>query len=165
MSATPRTMRSVAVPAPPQFRRVARVNTRPFGTITLFLAATGILGVTSLCYVWQAGLRTSSGYQIQALQAQLTSLQNTRADLQSRIEALKSPDVVAAAARTKYGMQMPTDPSVVTEITVPGPLIVTYKYVPVSVAAAGPSVRVQATNAAVTSWWQDAWVALYKLLR
>ena len=165
MSATPRTIRTVALPSAPRMRRVARVRRRPFGTISLFLAATGILGLTSLCYVWESGQATTAALNIQVLQSQLLSKENQTAMLRSRVANLTSDGVVMQAARTKYGMIMPPDTSSMQQITVPGPVITHRVVVPASPHVATATTHVAATDAAVTSWWQQAWVALYKLLQ
>lgn len=166
MSASPRIMRAVVVPTAPRLRRVAGVNTRPFGKFTLFLAATCILGLTSLGYVWQAGQRTKAELDMNDLSAQLNTLQNTTNALQTTINRLTSPPAVYQAA-TKYGMQMPSDNSTIQTIVVPGRTITKYVTIaaaPVTRHAATP-VRLTTTDAAVTSWWQDAWIVAYKLLR
>jgi cell division protein FtsB len=146
-------------------RRVARVRRRPFGTISLFLAATGILGLTSLCYVWESGQATTAALNIQVLQGQLLNAENQTAALRSRVANLTSDGVVMQAARTKYGMIMPSDTSSMQQITVPGPVITHRVVVPASPHVATATTHVAATDAAVTSWWQQAWVALYKLLQ
>lgn len=171
MSATPRTMRVVSVPSAPRFRRVVTVHPRPFGTISLFLVATGILGLTSLCYLWQAGQATSAALQIPRLNADLLGANNLTAQLKTQIDQRTSFDVVTQLAMTTYGMKNPTDPSLALPLAVTGPAVM--RIIPVAVAVAVPvhragvpaSVRIPATDAAVTAWWQDAWVALYKLLR
>lgn len=165
MSASPRIMRAVVVPTAPRLRRVAGVNTRPFGKFTLFLAATCILGLTSLCYVWQAGQRTKAELDMNDLSAQLSTLQNANNALQTTINRLTSPLAVYQAA-IKYGMQTPSDNSTIQTIVVPGRTITRY----VTIAAApvthqAAPVRLTTTNAAVTSWWQDAWIVVYQLLR
>ena len=162
MSATPRTLRAVTMPAAPRVQRATRRHTRPFGTMSLFLAATGILGLTSLCYLWQAGQATAAAMHIQALTAQLQSTQNQWLQLQSQVAQLRSAATVLEVATTTYGMSMPADPSTVRQISVPGP--VAPRVVAVPAHGAGVHLGVAATDAAVTSWWQEAWVALYKLL-
>lgn len=167
MSATPRTMRTVTVPTAPRLRRVVGVGSRPLGPVTLFLVATAILGVTSLTYVWQAGQRTAAGMNIQALDSQLQNAMNTQRYLVTQIERLTSTDAVLQAASSKYHMRMPADPSTVETIVVPGPVVTVPKIVPAPAPAhaARTNVRVATTDAAVTSWWQDAWIVLYRLLR
>lgn len=165
MSASPRIMRAVVVPTAPRLRRVTGVNTRPFGKFTLFLAATCILGLTSLCYVWQASQRTKAELDMNGLSAQLNTLQNANNALQTTINRLTSPPAIYQAA-IKYGMQMPSDNSTIQTIVVPGRTITKY----VTIAAApvthqAAPVRLATTDAAVTSWWQDAWIVVYKLLR
>lgn len=166
MSATLRPMTTVALPsAAPRIRRVTRVHARPFGAISLFLAATGILGLTSLCYVWESGQATRAALNIQARQAQLWTLENQTAALRSRIANLTSDGAVMQAARTQYGMTMPPDTSSTQQIVVPGPVITTYVADPVAPRVATVNAHLSTTDAAVTSWWQQAWVALYTLLR
>lgn len=165
MSATPRTIRAVAMPAAPRIRRVVGVHARPFGTITLFLIATTILGITSLLYVWEAGQRTAAGMVIQQRQALLQNAYNAQQDLINQINKLTSTDTVLQVATTRYHMHMPADPSTVDVMTIPQPSIT--RIIPMTAPArpAGVSLRVTATDAAVTSWWQDAWALLYRLLR
>ena len=81
-------------------------------------------------------------------------------------------------------MSLPADPSTVHQINLPGPVVTKVVAVPVpwpggrrkaeggrgtlsaSASRLPPSaLAVGATDVAVTSWWQEAWVALYKLLR
>jgi hypothetical protein len=161
MSVTPRTLRAVTMPAAPRLRRTPR----PFGTISLFLAATGILGLTSLCYLWQAGQATAAAMHIQALTSQLQSAENQRLQLESQVAQLTSSATVMQEASTTYSMSMPADPSTVHQIDVPGPVVTKVVAVPAPVRSVGVRLGVGATDAAVTSWWQEAWVALYKLLR
>ncbi|HKO23866.1 MAG TPA: hypothetical protein VJY65_03905 [Chloroflexota bacterium] len=161
MSVTPRTLRAVTLPAAPRLRRTPR----PFGTISLFLAATGILGLTSLCYLWQAGQATAAAMRIQALSAQLQGAENQRLQLESQVAHLTSEATVMQVAATKYGMSMPADPSTVHQIDVPGPVVTKVVAVPAPVRSSGVRLGVGTTDVVVTSWWQEAWVALYKLLR
>jgi hypothetical protein len=62
-------------------------------------------------------------------------------------------------------MSMPADPSTVHQIDVPGPVVTKVVAVPAPVRSGGVRLGVGTTDVAVTSWWQVAWVALYKLLR
>jgi cell division protein FtsB len=160
MSVTPRTLRAVTLPAAPRLRRTPR----PFGTISLFLAATGILGLTSLCYLWQAGQATAAAMRIQALTSQLQSAENQRLQLESQVAQLTSDATVMQVAATTYGMSMPADPSTVHQIDVPGPVVTKVVAVPAPVRSSGVRLGVGATDVVVTSWWQEAWVALSKLL-
>ena len=66
----PKVTVTVTMPAAPRLRR----TTRPFGTISLFLAATGILGLTSLCYLWQAGQATAAAMHIQTLRCRASCI-------------------------------------------------------------------------------------------
>jgi len=161
MSVTPRTLRAVTMPATPRLRRTPR----PFGTISLFLAATGILGLTSLCYLWQAGQATAAAMHIQTLASQLQSAQNQWLQLESQVAQLRSEATVLQVASTKYGMSMPADPSTVHQIDVPGPVVTKVVAVPVPNRGAGVHLGVATTDVAVATWWQEAWVALYTLLR
>lgn len=166
MSATPRTMRVVSLPSATRFRRVVTVRSRPFGTISLFLAATAILGLTSLCYLWQAGQATDAALKIPSLNGAYQSANNLNAQLKAEIYNRTSFNVVTQIAKTKYGMTMPSDPSLALPISVRGGTVTRVVAAPIHAHTAPPaSVRLPATDAAVTSWWQDAWVALYRLLR
>jgi cell division protein FtsB len=161
MSVTPRTLRAVTLPTAPRLRRTPR----PFGTISLFLAATGLLGLTSLCYLWQAGQATAAAMRIQALTAQLQGAENQRLQLESQVAQLTSEATVMQVAATKYGMSMPADPSTVHQLDVPGPMVTKVVAVPAPVRRSGVRLGVGTTDVVVTSWWQEGWVALYKLLR
>ena len=161
MSVTPRTLRAVTMPTAPRLRRTSR----PFGTISLFLAATGLLGLTSLCYLWQAGQATAAAMRIQTLTSQLQSAQSQWLQLESEVARLKSDATVIQVASTTYGMSMPADPSTVHQIDVPGPVVTKVVAVPAPLRGAGVHLDVATTDAAVTTWWQEAWVVLYKLLR
>jgi hypothetical protein len=103
--------------------------------------------------------------RIQSLTSQLQSAQNQWLQLESQVARLKSDATVMQVATMKYGMSMPADPSTVHQINVPGPVVTKVVAVPVPVRSAGVRLGVGATDAAVTSWWQEAWVVLYKLLR
>src|SRR5437588_3861159 len=133
MSVTPRTLRAVTMPAVPRLRRAPH----PFGTISLFLAATGILGLTSLCYLWQAGQATAAAMRIQTLTPQMQSAENQRLQLESQVEQLTSEATVWQAATTTFGMSMPADPSTVHQIDVPGPVVTKVVAVPVPNRGAG----------------------------
>jgi cell division protein FtsL len=165
MSATPRTIRSITVPAAPRFRRVAGVNTRRFGPITMFLIATAILGVTSLCFVWQAGVRTAAGMNIQDLQSRLAVAQNTQYELQSQIAGLTSNDTILSAAATRFHMRAPDSQTVVYPVVVPGPVITKVVVVRTPPTRPTTAVRLPTTDAAVASWWQNAWAFFSRLLR
>jgi len=162
MTATPRIVRTIALPAAPRLRRVAGVNTRPLGKISLFLAATCVFGLTSLCYLWQTSQAVTTSYQIRDLNQQLAAARNTETELENSITSQQTYSAVYEAAR-KLGM-VPVDPSTAHFITAPGP--VTVKYV-VSYTPARPAARavhVPTTNATMTSWWQGLWSALYHLM-
>ena len=164
MTATPRIVRTIALPSAPRLRRVAGVNTRPLGKISLFLAATCILGATALCYVWQTSKAYETSYQIRRLALQLDTAKNTEADLEDQVGKLQTYSVVYTSART-YGM-VPVDPSTEHIIPVPGPVTTTYV---VSNGTGAPratatGVHLSTTNATMTSWWQGLWAALYHVM-
>ncbi len=162
MSAAPRTMRTVTMPTAPRFRRVSRLSAQQFAPFTLFMIATALLGVTSLCYVWQVGQSTTATMMYNANTIVLNNALNDTNALQQKIDHLKSPGVIMQAAK-RYGMYMP-NAAYVTYIYVRKPDVIKYVYVPASARPAPTSVRVAATSASVASWWQDAWVALYRLV-
>ena len=165
MSAAPRTMRAVSIPSNTRLRRVANAGVRPVGTISVFLAATAILGLTSLGYLWQSGQALKAGVRVHMMEEQLQGLDNTTKQLQSQIASLQSYGIIIQSAYTKYGMRN-VDPSIVHAVRVPA--IAITRIVAVPAPAAHPAtthLRLAGSDAAVTSWWQDAWVVLYGLLR
>jgi cell division protein FtsL len=162
-TATPRIARAVALPSAPRLRRVTGVNTRPLGKISLVLAATCVLGLTAVGYVAQTGQAVQTSYQIRELNARLNADLNTQETLQNQIQQRKTYSAIYDSA-LKLGLTMP-DPSTAHFIPAPGP--VTIKYV-ISYAPPRPAVRsvhVATTNAAMTSWWQGLWSALYHVTR
>jgi len=162
-TAAPRIVRTVALPSAPRLRRVAGVNTRPLGKISLFLAATCVLGLTAVGYVAQAGQAEQTAYRIRDLDARLYADLNTQETLQNQIRQRQTYSAIYDSA-LKLGLTMP-DPSTAHFIPAPGP--VTIKYV-ISYAPPRPAVRsvhVATTNAAMTSWWQGLWSALYHVTR
>lgn len=169
MTATPRTVRPVAMPpsrfvgAQSRLRRISGVNTRPFGAISLFLAATGILGLTSLGYLTQSGQATAAALHIPELTQQLQIAQNRTAQLKSQIDQVTSSGTIMQAAK-KYGMVLPSDPSSIAQVTVPAPAVTRIVVVPTAPTHPVAHVRLSTTNVAVTSWWQDMWVALYNVM-
>jgi len=164
MTATPRIVRTVVLPSAPRLRRVTGVNTRPLGKISLVLAATCVLGLTALGYVAQTGQAVQTSYEIQKnLNPRLAVALNTQTALLNQIRKRQTYSAIYDSA-LKLGLTMP-DPSTAHFIPAPGP--VTIKYV-ISYAPPRPAVRsvhVATTNAAMTSWWQGLWSALYHVTR
>lgn len=169
MTATPRTVRPVALPSPhfvgarSRLRRVAGVNARPFGAISLVLAATGILGLTSIGYLTQPAGATKAALSIPFLQQQFVNAQNQRALLESQIQQLQSYGVIMQAAK-KYGMVMPSNPETIPHVTIPGPVITRVVVLRAAPVHAVTRLRLSTTNVAVASWWQDMWTALYNVM-
>lgn len=169
MTATPRTIRPVALPpsrltgARTRLRRAPGDVTRPFGAVSLFLAATGILGLTSVFYLSQSGQATTAALKIPQLQAQLSAARNTTAQLRSQVYQLTAPNVVMQAAK-QYGMTIPTDTSAIAQITVPGQVVTRVVVMPAATHRTPVHVPLTTTNLGVTSWWQNLWVALYNVM-
>lgn len=159
MTATPRIVRTVALPSAPRLRHVAGVNARPLGKISLFLAATCILGLTALCYVWQVGQATKTAKDIQGLTLSLERARNTEVDLEEKVMALQRYSAVSTAARM-YGM-VPIDPSKENIIHVPGPVTTVYRVSYAAPRASATIVHLPTTDATMTAWWQGLWSALY----
>lgn len=163
--ATPRVTRArvIDVPAAPRIRRpVIGVTTRPLGKISLFLAATCILGLTALCYLWQTSEAIAAAHEKQVLAAQLNDVTNTQMDLLSQINALRSYGSVTSSAK-RYGMAMP-DQSTLTSITVPGHVQKQVVVVHTPPRATTTAVHLAATTSGLSAWWQDLWVALYHVM-
>ncbi len=162
MTATSRTIHARAITSTPRPRRVASVTaTRPFGAVSLFLAATAILGATSLLFLWQTGQATTTAFNIQALSQQLTDDQNQGAILQSQAYGEKSSVQIMPVAIRTYGMSLHNGDA---QRTIDVPVQAT-----IQTAGAGPapgsgsssttsaSVRLSTTSAVTMSWWQGLW--------
>ncbi len=159
MTATPRIVRPIALPSAPRLRRVAGVNTRPLGKISLVFAATCVLGLTALCYVWQTSKAYETSYKIGQLTMKLETARNEENNLLEQIQLLQTYGSVSSAARA-YGM-VPVDPSKENVITVPGTDTTTYVVSYGAPRASAHGVHLSTTNATMTSWWQGLWSALY----
>ena len=169
MTATPRTVRAITSTGRLQrvarVARVAQVTTRPVGTISLFLVATAVLGLTSLFFLWQSGQATTTAYRIDALNTRLLSLESDRAQLQSEIYQM--PAKVLQTATTKYGMSV-VNSNVQRSIDVPAPppaqaLAQTALSSGLGVARpqdASVAVRLDTTNTTPGTWWQALWSGL-----
>ncbi len=162
MTVTPRTIHARAITSTPRQRRVTGVTTRPFGTVSLFLAATAILGATSLLFLWQTGQATTTAFNIQALSRQLTDDQNEGAFLESQAYGEKSSVQIMPVAIKAYGMSLHNgDPQRTIDVPVQA-TIQTANALPASISGttASASVRLSTTNATMTPWWQGLWDAL-----
>ncbi len=161
MTATPRIIRTVAVPSAPRLRRVVGVNSRSVGRVSIFIAATCILGLTALCYLWQQSQAVRTAIHMPELSAEYNTAQNQQSELQGTINHLTSAGVVIAEAQ-KYGMIW--NPSL-TSVSMPGetPTRTIIVHVPAR-AAATARVHLSTSNAAVASWWGDVWVTLYHIV-
>ncbi len=165
MTATPRTIHARAITSTPRSRRVTGVTTRPFGAVSLFLAATAILGATSLLFLWQTGQATTTAFNIQSLSHRLADDQNEGALLESQAYGEKSSVQIMPAAISKYGMSLHNGDSQRT-IDVPIPATIQTAntantantvFAPDSGTTASASVRLATTSATMTSWWQGLW--------
>ncbi len=160
MTATPRTIHARAITSTPRPRRVAGVTaTRPFGAVSLFLAATAILGATSLLFLWQTGQATTTAFNIQALSQQLIDDQNKGAILQSQAYGEKSSVQIMPVAISTYGMSLHNGDA---QRTIDVPVQATIQTAgagpaPGSGTTASASVRLSTTSASMTSWWQGLW--------
>ena len=131
------------------------------GPAALFIFAVLIAGMTCVLYLWQQSRIVAGQQDIVQLDAKLTLLTQQRDDLVAQAESLRSVRNIVAHA-VQYGMQQPQvlhDKSIALQ---PLP--------PAHVVAQNPSpsqtsVILPATNAAITSWWQNAWDSLYNLLQ
>jgi len=160
MTATPRTIHARAITSTPRPRRVASVTaTRPFGAVSLFLAATAILGATSLLFLWQTGQATTTAFNIQALSQQLTDDQNQGAILESQAYGEKSSVQIMPVAIKTYGMSLHNgDPQHTIDVPVQATMQAAGPVpAPGSGTTASASVRLSTTSASMTSWWQGLW--------
>lgn len=159
---TARTPRPVA-PRNLRLRQLSGVNVRPFGTISLFIYATLILGATSLLYLWQNAQTMEMSLNIPRLQLQYIYAQNQYQDLKQQEAVLTSPARVMDLATRKYGL-VRVDPSTARVVTVPQPAKVRVVVVPDKPRQPSASVRLSSTGTTIGSWWQDAWSLLYSVM-
>ncbi len=158
MAANPRTVRTVrSLTARSRLHRVAVAQSRSFGTVSVFLTATVVLGLTALFFLWQSGTGLKSEYQVQHLQTYLSSLQSDQIQLESHKALLQQTSLQSAA---KYHMSLyNAAPQRVITATLP---------VGASSAAsaqdAAPmqaTIRLSTTSTATGSWAQALWTAFY----
>lgn len=132
------------------------------GPVVLFIAAVLIAGMTCILYLWQQSQIVAGQQDIVVLNSQLTLLTQQRDDLLAQEQNLRSVTNVVAHA-VQYGMVQSSSATskylALTPATAPSNLVA---------QRTGPAqqpVILPATNAAITSWWQDAWAGLYNLLQ
>lgn len=142
--------------------QISSVDARqPAGPVVLFIGAVLIAGMTCILYLWQQSRIVATRQDLDGLNRTLVVLQQQQSDLLSQTQKLSSVTHVVAEAY-KYGMIQGDSRQFkllsVTTITHTG-----------LVAQANPArqttIVLPATNAAITSWWQDAWDGLYNLLQ
>jgi hypothetical protein len=134
---------------------------RQAGPVVLFIVAVLIAGMTCILYLWQQSQIVATRQDLSNLNRTLVGLQQQRDNLLAQVQSLQSvTHVVAQAGR--YGMTQ-GDPRLFKRLSVSSA-----PHTP-TVAQANPgrktTVLLPATNAAITSWWQDAWDGLYSLLQ
>jgi len=132
------------------------------GSVILFIGAVVIAGLTCVLYLWQQSQIVATQGNIRALDTQITTLTLQRNDLASQQSLMTSVTHVLSEA-VKDGMVMGDARQVKTlRVTVSIPSTLVAQDVP---SPATSSVAFPSTNAAITSWWQDAWDGLFTLLR
>ncbi len=132
------------------------------GSVILFIGAVVIAGLTCVLYLWQQSQIVATQGDIRSLDAKISTLTLQKNDLASQKSLMTSVTHVLSEA-TKDGMVMGDSRQVKTlkvSVAVPSNLVAQ------DVAPASKSsVALPSTNAAITSWWQDAWDGLFSLLR
>lgn len=159
MAVHPRTIRTVrSLTAGSRLRHVAAVQSPSFGTISVFLAATVVLGLTALFFLWQSGTGLKSEYQIQQLQVRLSSLQSAQIQLESQAAELQQKSLQLAG---RYHMSLynaaPQRSITATLPTAAAPSVASAQ----SAAAMQAPIRLSTTSAATESWQQQLWTAFY----
>jgi uncharacterized protein HemX len=153
-----RATRDLNAPAYPPAEELLR---QPAGPGVLFIAAVLLAGLTCVLYLWQQGRIVTTQQDIRAADATYTAMLAQENDLVAQVNSLRSVTHIVAEA-TKLGM-VQGDPRLFKQLTVqthyPSGLVAQ------NVASPPPSVVLPATNAAITSWWQDAWDGLFNLLQ
>ncbi len=142
---------------------VATVDQRQTtGSVILFIGAVVIAGLTCVLYLWQQSQIVATQGDIRTLDAKISTLTLQRNDLSSQRSLMTSVTHVLSEA-IKDGMVIGDSRQVKT---LQVPVVVPSGLVAQTVAPAGKStVALPSTNAAITSWWQDAWDGLFSLLR
>jgi hypothetical protein len=134
---------------------------QPAGAVVLFIGAVLIAGLTCVLYLWQQSQIVANQQDIRQLDAQYTVMLAQVNDLQSQRNQLASVTNIVAQA-TRLGM-VQGDPRSFKQLTVQdsggNPLVARNE------APQPSTVVLPATNAAITSWWQDAWDGLFNLLQ
>ncbi|HWE64501.1 MAG TPA: hypothetical protein VHB98_22530 [Chloroflexota bacterium] len=130
------------------------------GPVILFIGAVLIAGMTCILYLWQQSQIVAGQQEILQLSGQLTQLSQQRNDLVAQEENLRSVTNVVAHA-VQYGMTQ-SNSTHYMKLTAPAPAV---PMVAQNTGDPQSSVILPATNAAVTSWWQDAWSSFYSVLQ
>jgi hypothetical protein len=130
--------------------------------VVLFIAAVLIAGMTCILYLWQQSQIVAGQQDILVLNSQLTLLTQQRDDLLAQEQNLRSVTNVVAHA-VQYGMVQSS--SATSKYLALTPASVPSNLVAQRTGPAQQPVILPATNAAITSWWQDAWAGLYNLLQ
>jgi cell division protein FtsL len=132
------------------------------GSVILFIGAVVIAGLTCVLYLWQQSQIVATQADIRMLDAKITTLTMQKNDLDSQRSVMTSVTHVLSQA-VKDGMVVGDARKVKTlTVAVAAPSILVAQNVP---PAGQSSVALPSTNAAITSWWQDAWDGLFSLLR
>jgi cell division protein FtsL len=132
------------------------------GTVILFIAAVLVAGITCILYLWQQGQIVATQQDIRTLDARYTALLSQKGDLAAQLSHVNAVANVVAQA-SKAGMVMGDSRLLKTvDVAVPVPNMLVAQAPP---AAPKQSVALPSTNAAITSWWQDAWDGVFNLLQ
>ena len=142
---------------------VATVHQRQTtGSVILFIGAVVIAGLTCVLYLWQQSQIVATQADIRTLDAKISVMTLQRNDLASQKSVMTSVTHVLSEA-VKDGMVVGNSRQVKTlTVAVTSPSGLVAQDVP---TAGSSSVALPSTNAAITSWWQDAWDGLFSLLR
>jgi hypothetical protein len=121
--------------------------------------------MTCILYLWQQGQIVATQQDIRTLDARYTAMLAQENDLASQVNAMRSVTHVVAEA-TKDGMVMGDSRLIKTlNVDVPVPNSVLVAQNQPSPSSSQSSVVLPSTNAAITSWWQDAWDGLFNQLQ
>jgi len=150
-----RATHDLSAPIPPGAQR------QPVGPAVLFIVAVLIAGLTCVLYLWQQSQIVAGKQDLQQLNHTLSVLVQQRSDLEVRAQNLQSVTKVVSAAQQYHMIQGNSHDLV--------PLTVPSIIRPSTLAQVPPSqqhgIILPATNAAITTWWQNAWDGLYGLMQ
>jgi len=133
------------------------------GPVVLFIGAVLIAGLTCILYLWEQSEIVSTQLTIRDLDTQIAMLTTQQNQLATQVNLTQSVSQIVAEA-TKDGMVM-ANSSHLKQVAVEVPVFDSSSIVAQNQESQQTPVMLPSTNAAITSWWQDAWDSLFNLVQ